>query len=109
MVPEQVRLPAEVPPETSQPVLRSGDVRNRKPPDARTTNELSAVAWTSAPDADVEKSPKTKLPCLRFVEASAPIAVEPCPLAVVFWPIAVDPDPLAVVRIPIAVEPTAVA
>src|SRR5438094_934375 len=57
MVPEQVRLPGTIPPEMSQPVVRSGEVRKRRPPAARTTNELSAVAWTSAPDTDVERSP----------------------------------------------------
>src|SRR2546430_5841545 len=57
MVPEQLRLPGTVPPEMSQPVVRSGEVRKRKPPEARTTNELSTVAWTTAPDADVDRSP----------------------------------------------------
>ena len=57
MMSEHVSLPAEGAPEMSQPVVRSGEVRKRKPPEARTTNELSDVASTSAPDADVERSP----------------------------------------------------
>ena len=44
MVPEQVRLPGTVPPEMSQPVVRSGEVRKR----IWRTSQLSITRWPLA-------------------------------------------------------------
>ena len=57
MVPEQVRLPGTVPPEMSQPVVRSGEVRKRNPPEARTRNWLGTVLWTTPREAKADISP----------------------------------------------------
>ena len=57
MVPEHVRLPDTVPPEMSQPVVRFAEVRNRKPPAARTRNSLSTAFWTTVRVAKADLSP----------------------------------------------------
>src|SRR5687767_7187992 len=69
----------------SQPVLRFGLVRKRKPPDARTTNSFWRAAATVA---SVERSPYTKEPWNPLVDALEPSATVDVPLAVFRWPIA---------------------